>query len=205
MKDQNYWEKMASQVQAPKETYNKRSDVSQADANFILRYADQDSLVLDFGAGAGTVTNKIYESVKAVLAVETYPGFTKFIDDDESILVVNANLENFRVRMEFDLAVATAVMQYFPEDSAKQMYSNIYDMLKAGGKLIARNHVGLHETVRVEKSEELQADYFAEYRYIDLEKHILEECGFSVEIIDEVPADHNAWENSKHLYFVCTK
>jgi cyclopropane fatty-acyl-phospholipid synthase-like methyltransferase len=205
MKKQNYWEQMSSQVQAPEETYNKRSDVSQADASFILKYANWDSSVLDYGAGAGTVTNKLAQHVREIVAVETYPGFTQFIKNTENILVINASLENFQIRKLFDVAIATAVMQYFPEETAREMYANIYQMLRPGGKLIARNHVGLYDTVAVEKSAELQSDYFAEYRYIELEKQMLESCGFKVEIIDEVPADHNVWENTKHLYFVCTK
>lgn len=205
MKNRNYWQELSGQMQSPEETYNKRSDVSRADASFILKYASATTSLLDIGSGAGTVINKIYQEVREIVAVETYPGFSKHIDDVDNVLVINANLENFRIRRNFDVVTATAVMQYFPEKDARQIYSNIYGMLKLGGTLIARNHVGIHETVRVARSDELQSEYFAEYRHLELEKRLLIECGFSVEIIDEVPANHNVWENTKHLYFVCKK
>jgi SAM-dependent methyltransferase len=162
-------------------------------------------VVLDIGSGTGRVVNKIYREVGELFAVETYPGFSRFIDHAENVTVINANLEGFAIRKSFDLAVATAVMQYFPQATAHGIYCNVYEMLRVGGKLIARNHVGLHETVRIEKSDELQADYFAEYRHLDSELRMLHECGFSVELIDAVPAEHNVWDNTKHFYFVCTK
>jgi cyclopropane fatty-acyl-phospholipid synthase-like methyltransferase len=151
------------------------------------------------------VVNKIRSRVDHIVAVETFPGFSQFIDTAENILVINANIETFRMRKTFDLVTATGIMQFFPENVARDIYRNIYDMVKPGGQLVMRAHVGLHETVRVEKSDELQADYFAEFRHVVLERQILEECGFAVEIIDEVAAELNVWDNTKHLYFIGSK
>lgn len=201
----NYWEKLSRSIQTPSETYSKRVDISDGDASFILKYTSPTSNVLDIGAGSGMVVNKIRRHVDQVVAVETYPGFSQFIDNAENVLVINANIENFKIRKSFDVVTATGIMQFFPESAVRDIYQNIYDMLKPGGRLVMRAHVGLYETVRVEKSDELQADYFAEFRHVDLETKILQECGFAVEVIDEVAPEFSVWDNTKHLYFVGSK
>ena len=205
MSGSKFWELKAESIQAPEETYNNRTDVSQADASFILRHASSDSVVLDIGSGSGMVVNKIHPFVRELVAVETFPGFSQFIDHAENVLVINASLENFRIRKSFDIITATGVMQFFLEEAARSIYKNLYDMLTPGGRLVTRNHVGLNETIKVERSDELQSDYLAEYRHVELEKQMLAECGFSVEVFDEVPPEFSVWTNSRHLYFVCVK
>lgn len=201
----NYWHNLSEKIEKPEQTYNKRSDVSEDDALFISRFLTPDTSLLDFGSGTGKVINQLINKVKDITAVETYKGFTNFIVNAENMLVINARLEGFKICKSFDVITATAVMQYFPEETAVDIYQNIYDMLKPGGVFIARNHVGLHENIAVSKSDELDSEYFAEYRLLEAEINNIKLVGFFVEVIDAVPSHHNAWENSKHLYFVCRK
>ena len=65
------------------------SDFSQMDADFIMRFANEKSTLLDLGSGTGLIINKIYDKVGFITAVEPFPEFTKFIYPSENIAVVN--------------------------------------------------------------------------------------------------------------------
>lgn len=162
--------------------------------------------MLDLGSGTGLIVNKIVNSVKKLIAVETFQGFSKFIVDAPNLMVINADLDGFRIRRKFDKVLCTGVMQYFSRPVVDKIYSNVFDMLKDDGLFIMRMHCGLNETVEVFGSEENGPDFYAEYRHVDLENKILLESGFSdVQVLDEAPEELNVWENTRHFMFVCRK
>src|SRR5690554_102823 len=205
-KSEKYWERMSKNIQDPSQTYNKRPDISSKDAEFIKRYVKKNHELIDIGSGTGQVTNKILPFVKNIVAVETFRGLSEYIINDPNMLVINAKLEGFLIRKEFDIAISTGVMQCFPKEKVIDLYSNIFQMLKKDGLLIMRIHCGLNEKVVIDKSEEIGGEYFAEYRQVDEEKKRLEETGFSeVKVIDEAPDELNVWENTRHFMFVCKK
>jgi SAM-dependent methyltransferase len=205
-KSGNYWERMSKQITDPSQTYNKRPDISFKDADFIKKYVTKDHEVIDIGSGTGQVTNKILPFVKNIIAVETFEGLSKYITEDPNLMVINAKLEGFCIRKEFDIAIATGVMQCFPTEEVVDLYSNIYKMVKKDGLLIMRIHCGLNETIVINKSEELGIEYFAEYRQVDEEKERILNAGFSeVNVLDEAPEELNVWENTRHFMFVCKK
>ena len=67
--------------------------------------------------------------------------------------------------------------------------------------MIVKNQFGLHEDVTVDGfSEELQENYFSQYRYIDKEIRLLREVGFNnIEVVDIYPKECNRWDNT-HFY-----
>ncbi len=202
----SYWEKLAKSIQDPSETTNKRKKAYlQTDINFVKRHLALDDSILDVGAGSGLVVNALVESVKEIVAVETFKGLSKFIDP--KILVINAELTGFQIRKQFDKIVSTGLTHFFPEEDIVKIYANMFDMLKNGGKLIMRSHCGLEDKVVINGySEELNSKYFTEYRKVDTEKKILAEAGFKdIQIFDEVAAELNVWDNTRHYYFVCSK
>lgn len=205
-KSEKYWENLSKNINTPSQTHNKRPDISYKDVDFIKKYVSLNDEILDLGSGTGQVTNKLLPFVKNIIAVETYNGLSKFITDDPNLLVINAKLEGFFIRKEFDAVIATGVLQYFNLDDATAIYSNIIRMLKKDGLLILRSHCGLKETVVINHSKELDQEYFAEYRQVDEEKKLLEKIGFSkVEVLDEAPEELNIYDNTRHFMFVCKK
>ena len=202
----SYWEKLAKTIKDPSETTNKRKkDYLQVDINFVKRHLDSNDSILDVGSGSGLVVNELVDSVKEIIAVETFKGLSKFISPE--ILVINAELTGFQIRKQFDKIVSTGLTHFFPENDIVKIYANIFDMLKNEGKLIMRSHCGLEERVVINGySEELDSEYFTEYRTLETEKKILSDAGFKdIQIFDEVAKELNVWENTRHYYFVCTK
>lgn len=201
-----YWERMSKNIQSQSQTYNKNPDISPKDAQFIKNYVSLTDEVIDIGSGSGLIVNKILPFVKEVTAVETFKGLSKYIITAPNVLVINARLEGFSIRKEYDVALSTGVMQFFERKDAVEMYTNIFNMVKNNGLFIMRIHCGLKETVVIHHSKELNQEYFAQYRQVDEEKKLLEEIGFSeVQVLDEAPTELNVWENTRHFMFICKK
>lgn len=203
----NYWQGLSERITDPKQTKNKRPDTSDLEIEFITKYFNKEDDILDIGSGSGLIVNKLIDHVKSIIAVEKFEGFSKFISDNPNILVVNAGLEGFRIRKEFDGILSTGVSQCFGKEDIIPMYENIYEMLKTGQYFIMRMQCGLKEDVIVNGySEELKTDYFASYRQLDSEIELLKSTGFKeVEIFDIFPDSLNVWDNTRHFIFVCKK
>ena len=74
----------------------------------------------------------------------------------------------------------TGVSQFFTQEVIEGIYSTIFNSLKKEGKLLIRAHCGVEKDVEVNGySEELECDYFAEFRQIDKEVNMLKKVGFS--------------------------
>ena len=180
------------------------SDFSQMDADFIMKYANKESVILDLGSGTELIVNKIYNKVNAITAVEPFPEFTKFILPSENITVVNQTFADFEItHSDYDLVTIFGTMHYFNEKEATAIYKKFYDALKKGGKLIVKNQFGVKEDVVVEGySEEQQCNYYAQYRHLDKEVKCLEDIGYQdLSVHDIYPASCNRWENT-HFYAI---
>lgn len=206
-KSSKYWLSLSENIEAPLETLNKRDNMSIYDVEFVKKYIKKTDKLLDIGSGSGLVVNKISPLVTYTLAVETFEGLTKFINREHNVDVLNVKLEEFKTDKTFDISVMTGVSQFFTQKLIEGIYSTIFNSLKKGSKFLIRAHCGIEKDVEVNGySEELECDYFAEYRQIDKEVGILRKIGFKeVTYTDELPDTINVWDNTRHYYIVCTK
>jgi len=206
-KSTNYWESLSKKIESPGQTKNKRPDTSDLEIDFLTKFIKNDADVIDIGSGSGLITNKLIDKVRSITAVEKFEGFTKFIIDTPSMLVINADIIGFKMRKQFDAALCLGVAQCFTKDATKDIYNNLFEMLKQQGVLIVRMHCGIKEDVIVDGfSEELQTNYYAEYRQIDSEVELLKQIGFlNIEVHDIFPDTLNVWDNTRHYMMVCYK
>jgi cyclopropane fatty-acyl-phospholipid synthase-like methyltransferase len=204
---QDYWEKLASRITDPKQTRNKRDDYSDLEIDFLKPYLKPDTSVLDLGSGSGLVVNKLVKLVGHITAVEKFQNFSQFIEQSGKLELINADIVGFRLHRQFDLVLATGVIQCIERRFIADIYKNVFNMTKAGAHFIAHIHCGLEQDVIVDRfSEELNTDYYAEYRKHEWEKQQMHEAGFrSVEIHDIFPDWLNKWPNTRHFLFVCKK
>ena len=204
---EKYWESLSKKIQDPSETKNKRPDTSDLEVEFISKYLQTTDELLDLGSGSGLITNKLIEKVATIVAVEKFEGFTRFIKDDPKVLVINADILGFKIRKSFDAILCLGVAQYFKRPDALSIYKNCFQMLKEKGVFIVRMHCGLEKDKIVNGfSEELQTEYFAEYRQVGSEIKLLNDAGFkNVTKYDILPDSLNVWEDTRHFIFVCKK
>lgn len=207
IKSSSYWKNLAEKIKEPGQTKNKRPDTSEFEAAFYKQYLKPTDDILDIGSGSGLIINRLIDDVKHITALEKFEGFTKFIVDRPNMLVINADLLGFKMRKQFDVVICTGVAQYFTKEVMGDIYQNIYDMLDKNGTLIVRSHCGLKENVIIDGySEELQTDYYAEYRQLDSEVEFMKSFGFkSIEVHDVLPDSLNVWENTRHFIFIIKK
>lgn len=199
----DFFEKMAkSDKLAPNSVkLAKNSDFSEIDTAFIRKYTNKDSVVLDLGSGTGLIINKLYPYVKKIVAVEPFKQFTQYIANSDNIHIDNCDTASFSSSEKFDAILLFAIMHYVDESEAASIYKKYSNYLKKNGKIIIKNQFGIHEDVTVNGfSEELQENYFAQYRQIDKEARLLQKVGFTkIEIVDIYPPKCNRWENT-HFY-----
>ena len=178
-------------------------DCTELDSNFIMRYANKNTSILDIGTGTGLIINKIYNHIKNVDCVEPYPEFTKFIVKSENVTVINENFFDFMTDKIFDLITIFGTMHYVNEEEAIEIYRKSDSLLRRGGHIIIKNQFGINEDVTVSGySEEQKTDYFAQYRHINKEVSILKDVGFkNTNVVDIYPPEANRWNNT-HFYAI---
>jgi len=199
-----YWKTMASSDPDEKVAkVNPVNDYTQTDADFILRYADKYSEILDLASGTGLTINKLYDKVLHIDAVELFPDFSKFIKETPNISVFNQDITQYETDKQYDIVTMFGVVSYFNQEEIKKIYRKYHRLIKTGGKLIVKNQFGVKEDVDVSGfSKELQKDYFSQYRHLDKELKILEDLGYSnIEVIDIYPPEYNRWDNT-HFYAI---
>lgn len=199
----NFFSKMAHSEKLTPNSVKlaKNSDFSDIDTAFIRKYTNNSSSVLDLGSGTGLIVNKLFPYVKSIIAVEPFIQFTQYIAKKNNITVINSNIAEFSTDMKFDIILFFALMHYVDEIEAASIYRKYINYLSKNGKMIVKNQFGLHKDVTIDGfSEELQENYFAQYRFIDKEVRLLHEAGFGkIEIVDIYPKECNRWDDT-HFY-----
>jgi len=187
--------------QSVKLAYN--NDYTQIDADFILKFADSKSELLDLGTGTGLTINKIYDKVSLICVVEPYVNFTNFIIKSPNIEINNIKLLDYNSSKQFDLITLFGIMHYFDEEEAIEIYRKYCSNLKPNGKIIVKNQFGIKEDVIVDGySEEQKNYYYSSYRHIEKEPKILKSTGYTnIEIFDIYPPEYNRWNNT-HFYAI---
>lgn len=180
-----------------------KTDFSELDAKFILKYANEKSHILDLGSGSGLIVNKIYPYVEKIICVDFYAEFTKFIVKNAKITICNQDLFSFDTQEKFNIISAFGVMHYVDEKEAQDLYRKYQQFLKPQGIFIIKNQFGINETINISSySEEQKGEYYAQYRWIEREKEILTSLGFKIiEVCDIYPKEANRWDNT-HFYAI---
>jgi cyclopropane fatty-acyl-phospholipid synthase-like methyltransferase len=196
---QEYYDKMAKKITDPKETRNKAPDFSQYDIELVKKFSGKEKKLLDLGSGTGLLINHLHEDFEQIVAVEKYKAFSKFIEKKENIEVINEDLLDVEAKKLFyDMVSLFGVMNYFNTKEAKIIYAKAYGWLKTGGMIVVKNQFGLNDDVVVSGySQELETDYFSNYRQVDKEIELLKEIGFvNIEKLDIYPPRYNRWDNT---------
>lgn len=207
MKNKNvldYWTKVADNNPDPLAAkVNACNDFTQMDADFIMKYANSSSNILDLASSTGLTINKYYHKVNHIEAVELYENFTKYIEKTDRISIVNCKVQDYSTDKQFDIVTMFGITFYFNDNEVVDLYKRYQGFLKNSGKLIVKSQFGVSEDVVIAGySQELKTDYYAWYRHIDKEVAILKNIGFkNIEVVDIYPPECNRWDNT-HFYAI---
>lgn len=202
-----YYNKMAKKITDAKATRNKAKDFSKYDIQLMKTLADKNKTLLDLGSGTGLLINYLIDDFKSITAVEKYPEFSRFIIRTDKIKLINEDLLKLQIpeNEKYDIVSLFGVMNYFDLKEATILYKKIKSFLKKGGILVVKNQMGIKEDIIVNGySEELQTNYYSEYRHIDKEINLLKDIGFvNDKIIDIYPPEFNRWDNTHFYALIC--
>ena len=117
--------------------------------------------------------------------------------------IVNKTISEYSERVKFDLITCFAFVQYLDEQEAINFYKKYIKYLKPAGKIIVKNQFGVKEDVTISGfSSEMNKNYYSQYRYINKEVEILENCGYrNPKVFDIYPPQCNRWDNT-HFYAI---
>ena len=200
----SYWTKIAQNN--PTELtakVNPCNDFTQMDADFIMKYANENTEILDLASSTGLTINKYYRKIKHIEAVELYKEFTKFIEKTDKISIVNCDVKDYNSDKKFDLVNMFGITCYFNDEEVKSLYKKYQSYLRPNGKIIVKSQFGVEEDVIVSGfSKELQTDYFCCYRHLPKEVEILKSVGYKdIKTFDIYPPECNRWSNT-HFYAI---
>lgn len=208
MKNKNaldFFEKMTSKAKDNPNCVKmaKNTDYTHIDAEFILKYSNNNSEILDLGSGTGLTVNKIYDKVKSIDCVEPFREFSNHIVKSSNVSVTNESVLDFDTDKKYDLVAVFGLIQYFNREESTDIYKKCLKWMKSNGKIIIKNQFGIKEDVLVAGySEEQKTEYFSEYRHLDKEVELLESLGFkNVKTFDIYPPEANRWDNT-HFYAI---
>jgi len=202
-----YYDKMAKKITKQDETRNKAKDFSKYDIEFMKELSDSSKTLLDLGSGTGLLINHLIDDFKAIVAVEKYTEFSKFIIKSPNLEVINIDLMEFYTNRNFDYISLFGVMNYFNKNEAIKIYKKALSFLKKDGKLIIKNQMGIDTDITINGfSEELQTNYYSEYRHKDKEIEMLKNIGFNnIEVVDIYPKEYNRWSSTHFYALICKK
>lgn len=199
-----YWNKKACDNPTPTTIkVNAINDFTQIDADFIMKYANLNSTILDLASGTGLTINKYYEKVRRIVAVELCKQFSDFIVNSPNVEIVNCDVACFDTKERFDIINMFGIVSYFDEKEILELYRKYKSFLKPTGHLIIKNQFGVKDDVVVNGySEELRMNYYSEYRHLDKEIEILKNVGYKdIQVTDIYPSEANRWNNT-HFYAI---
>lgn len=195
----NYFEDLSNSVIEPTTTkIHNFNDFSAMDAEFILKYVNQDSTVLDVASGTGITLNKYYEKAYRVVAVEKFEKFSALIVKDPKVEIVNEDMFDFDTEEKFDIVTLFGIMHYVSIEEAMFIYKKYKNFLKEDGKLLIKQQFGVKDDVIINGySEELKKNYYAEYRHLEKEIEMIKNAGYkNIQKFDIYPPEFNRWENT---------
>lgn len=200
-----YWKNLSkTSITQESVKVNKINNHYEEDANFILKFADKNTKVLDLAAGSGGALNLYYDKVQSVLAVEKFKEFSDLIVRADNVKIINEDIKDFDTNEKFNLVLLFGVMQFFSEQESKELYAKCKKISNGGGNLIIKQQFGLKEDVIVEYSSELKQEYFSTYRHIDKEIELLKSVGFKkISQFDIYDKNANRWDNTHFFALVC--
>ena len=175
------------------------------DMEFLKAYIEPQSHVLDLGCGTGIIEERLDDLVEHITAVDKYEEFISRTIPSPKVKFIKSDVVEFVNDRKYDLIILFGVAIYLSDMECQKLYENVIAMLDKDGVFIVKNQFGINNQVIVDKySEELQADYYAVYRYLPEVIKSLERY-FNVTPIDIYPKEMNRWDNTHEYALVCTK
>jgi SAM-dependent methyltransferase len=201
-----FWGKRAQEVEHPRiATHFRIDDASDFDFSLVQKLCTPSATVLDLGAGTCHLSIRLSPYAKEIIAVDFIEDFLAKQNLPSNIRTVVSDIGEFETTDTFDIILLFGVLNYFFEDNeVLSLYEKCRSLLNHNGVLIVKHQCGIRKNELIDHySEELESNYLALYRHVDLDFLLLGKIFNDVQMIDVYPPRLNRWENTHFYCFVC--
>ncbi len=182
------------------------NDRAYYDVEFIKKYINQMSRILDLGCGTGILEEPLAPLVANIVGVDKYQEFIDRAFQAPNIQYIASSFKDLQLEGNFDLILLFGLTMYLSDEELLDLFAKVSNVMGKNSAFIIKNQFGINEEVIVNNfSDNLQCFYYAKYRKLaDMCKMIIN-SGFSCEVIDIYPAYINKYDNTHEYALVLRK
>ncbi|MCW2986309.1 MAG: Methyltransferase domain protein [Conexibacter sp.] len=163
--------------------------------------------LLDLGCGTCVIPNLIVDRLGwSVHAVDYVAEFLTHAIDDPRLTTEVGDVRTYRGPDDaYDMVTLLGVINYLEPGERRDLYERCRATLRAGGVLLVKAQMGVHETVVVDTvSDQVGGRYRAKYPHLDGEVAILREVfgDDAVTVTDPYPASFSRFDNTHFHHLV---
>jgi len=178
------------------------------DLEFIKKYVNSNSKVLDLGSGTGILEEKIEDYVKYIKAVDKYQEFLDRTKKSDKIEFQKHDVSTYLDDKIYDLILLFGVSIYLFDQELINLINNCKKMMDENSVFIIKNQWSTSDEnyiVNKQYSDNNNNMYYGNYRAIIKMIELFQKENISYEIIDIYPKQMNNYENTHEYAFVCKK
>ncbi|OGW84458.1 MAG: hypothetical protein A3C35_02915 [Omnitrophica bacterium RIFCSPHIGHO2_02_FULL_46_11] len=172
----SFWDGRAASQNGNQKAFNLGTSEEQHQAqilNLMEHIQADDQSAVDLGCGGGRITIPLAKKLKQVVALDFSEKVLEVLKKNlkkqnvGNVTIVQANcFDPLQLPVKaYDLVIISGVFSSLNDPDVTKTILNAKNLMKPGGKLIARESVGVNGRYEIDKfSEELRCNYCAIYR-----------------------------------------
>lgn len=182
-----------------------KNDRAIYDVEFIKKFINKKSTILDLGCGTGILEEPLSPLVAKIVGVDKYQEFLDKAYKADNIQYIASSFSDLNIEEKYDLILLFGLTMYLSDEELDDLLKKVINAMNEKSIFIIKNQFGIEKEVIVDNfSENLQCFYYAKYRKLADMCKIIQEHGFSYEIIDIYPDYINKYKNT-HEYALVLK
>ena len=182
-----------------------KNDRAIYDIEFIKQFINKNSTILDLGCGTGILEEYLAPLVAKIVGIDKYQEFLNKAYKAENIEYIASSFSDLNIKKQIDLILLFGITMYLSDEELDDLLKKVIVAMNKESIFIIKNQFGVEEEVIVDNfSEALQCDYYAKYRKLEDMCQIVQEHGFSCDVVDIYPTYINKYKNT-HEYALVLK
>ncbi len=182
-----------------------KNDRAFYDIEFIKQFINETTRVLDLGCGTGILEEKLAPLVSQIVGIDKYQEFLDRAYKAPNVQYIASNFSDYNIDEQYDLILLFGLTMYLSDEELEDLLEKVAKAMQNESIFIIKNQFGVDEEVVINNySEGLQCFYYAKYRKLADMCKMVQDHGFSYEVVDIYPSYVNKYKNT-HEYALVLK
>lgn len=180
-----------------------KNDRAFYDTEFIKQFINKSTKVLDLGCGTGILEEQLAPLVAKIIGIDKYQEFLNRAFKAPNVQYIASSFSDYNIEEQFDLILLFGLTMYLSDEELEDLLKKVANAMNEKSIFIIKNQFGIEEEVVVNNySEGLQCFYYAKYRKLADMCKMVQDHGFSCEVVDIYPAYVNKYKNTHEFALV---